>query len=495
MVSPWKPSLLFKLPALLILLPGPTRFKPSLYLECGPLLRYCGIRRELAAKSVRDATIVERQIWKGSIMIVTRDEESDYAIAPTLRLFVQPLEVLAPHPVEVNGDLPPEYVDPIAGHPKVGRKGETVYVRPVEHLEEGTDLSRSETDEGLYEAVRSPPDVALPEGVTELPGSYASRHKRIEVDGEKVSKYKDARGFRLHAERGHTFWRFNVEVELAAKQQRVAYRINRGPSQGFWVPAKGTAMNIMYHSCNGFGLSVDTPDDLSGPDPLWRDVLNTHQTQPFHVMVGGGGQIFNDSVMDDCALFRRWSSMRDDAQRYNAPFVPELQEELERFYLRRYCEWFSQGLFSLATSQIPMVNMWDDHDIMDGYGSYARRVNSSPVFCGLGAVAFKYYMLFQHQSIADETEASEPSWILGVNRGRYIGERSRSLLVDLGADVSLLAVDCRTERTELDVVAEATWEKILDRCYKDVKTGTTKHLLVVLPVPVAYPRLDWLEKT
>ena len=58
-----------------------------------------------------------------------------------------------------------------------------------------------------------------------------------------------------------------------------------------------------------------------------------------------------------------------------------------------------------------------------------------------------------------------------------------------------MAVDCRTERTELDVVAEATWEKIMDRCYKDVKTGTTKHLLVVLPVPIAYPRLDWLEKT
>lgn len=427
-------------------------------------------------------------------MIVTRDEDSDYDIAPTLRLFLQPLEPLPPHPVEVDGELPPQYVDPIAGHPKLGRRGETLYVRPVEHLEEGTDLSRSETDEGLYEAARSPPDVPLPDGVTELPDSYASRHKRIAVDGEKVAKYKDVRSFRLHEERGHTFWRFNVEVELGAAQQRVAYRINRGPALGFWVPAKGTPMNVMYHSGNGFGPGVEQPDDLSGPDPLWRDVLNTHQTQPFHVMVGGGGQIFNDSVADECALFRRWESMRDEA-RYGAPFVPELQEELERFYLRRYCGWFSQGLFSLATSQIPMVNMYDDREVLEGYGSYSAHVNGSPVFRGLGAVAFKYYLLFQHQSVADETEASEPSWILGAQRGPYVGELSRSLLVDLGADVSLLAVDCRTERTELDVVAEATWEKILDRCYKDVKTGVTKHLLVVLPVPVAYPRLDWLEKT
>ena len=30
---------------------------------------------------------------------------------------------------------------------------------------------------------------------------------------------------------------------------------------------------------------------------MWRDVLNNHQTRPFHVMVGGGDQIYNDAVM------------------------------------------------------------------------------------------------------------------------------------------------------------------------------------------------------
>lgn len=463
-------------------------------MECGPLLRYCGIRRELAAKSARDTTIVEREIWRGSIMIVTQDEGSDYDIAPTLRLFLQPLEPLPPPPVEVNGDLSPEYVDPIAGHPKLGRRGETLYVRPVEHLEESIDLSLKETDEGLFEASRSPPDVPLPEGMADLPGSYASRHRRIEVDGEKVSKYKDVRGFRLHEEQGLTFWRFNIEVELSESQQRVAYRINRGPALGFWVPARGTPMNVAFHSSNGFGLDVGA-DGLSGPDPMWRDMLNTHQARPFHAMIGGGGQIFNDAVVKECTLFRRWLGMRSEEQKYGSPLLPELQAELESFYLRRYCSWFSRGMFALAASQIPMVNMWDDREVLDGYGSYPRHLNGSPVFCGLGAVAMKYYMLFQHSSVEDETEASEPSWVTGVEPGPYVGALSRSLIVELGAGMSLLAVDCRTERTELDVVAEATWEKIMDRCYRDVKAGTTKHLLVVLPVPIAYPRLDWLEKT
>jgi phosphodiesterase/alkaline phosphatase D-like protein len=42
-----------------------------------------------------------------------------------------------------------------------------------------------------------------------------------------------------------------------------------------------------------------------------------------------------------------------------------MQEELEQFYLERYAMWFSQGLFGMASSQIPMINVWDDHDIID----------------------------------------------------------------------------------------------------------------------------------
>lgn len=72
---------------------------------------------------------------------------------------------------------------------------------------------------------------------------------------------------------------------------------------------------------------------------------------------------------------------------------------------------------------------------------------STPVFCGLGAVAFKYYMLFQHQSVPDEGAADEPSWLMGSERGPYINEPSRSIFVSLGKHVALLALDCRTERT------------------------------------------------
>ena len=102
-------------------------------------------------------------------------------------------------------------------------------------------------------------------------------------------------------------------------------------------------------------------------------------------------------------------------------------------------------------------------------------------------------MLFQHQSLPDETEETEPSWVTGIKPGPYIREQSRSLFMFLGNKVALLAVDRRTERTRDEVVTEDTWKKLMDRCDAELVKGETEHLLVLLGVPIAYPRLVWLE--
>ena len=85
-------------------------------------------------------------------------------------------------------------------------------------------------------------------------------------------------------------------------------------------------------------------------------------------------------------------------------------------------------------------------DIIDGFGSYPDHFMRTPVFCGVGAVAHKYYMLFQHQSVAGETSSHEPSWLLGAAPGPYIGELSRSVFMCLGKQIAFLGLDCRTER-------------------------------------------------
>jgi hypothetical protein len=44
-----------------------------------------------------------------------------------------------------------------------------------------------------------------------------------------------------------------------------------------------------------------------------------------------------------------------------------------------------------------------------------------------------------------------------------------------------------------EVVSEATYKLVFDRCKREIIEGETKHLIVLLGVPIAYPRLVWLE--
>jgi PhoD related phosphatase len=43
------------------------------------------------------------------------------------------------------------------------------------------------------------------------------------------------------------------------------------------------------------------------------------------------------------------------------------------------------------------------------------------------------------------------------------------------------------------VLTDDTYEIVLDRCRREIEEGETKHLLVLIGVPIAYPRLVWLE--
>jgi hypothetical protein len=140
-----------------------------------------------------------------------------------------------------------------------------------------------------------------------------------------------------------------------------------------------------------------------------------------------------------------------------------------------------------------MVNIFDDHDIIDGFGSYPHSFMDTPVFSGLGAIAFKYYMLFQHQSVIEEGEETEPSWLLGTRPGPYIKELSRSVFMHMGSNIAFLGLDCRTERSQDTVLTDDTCLRIFDRMHDEIVKGETKHLLVLLGNPVAYPRLVWLE--
>lgn len=307
---------------------------------------------------------------------------------------------------------------------------------------------------------------------------------------------------------GFQFWRFDIELDIEEYEQRVRYRVNDeyNPAHQFFIPASQDSMNVVAYSCNGFSLGTDTsPWQLS----LWLDVLRKHATrQRYHVMLGGGDQIYNDALKKECKTLETWVSKKLSRQKRAVKVTPEMEEDLDRFYLRSYLEWFGKGyysgtkpgslqpLFPLAMAQIPTVSIWDDHDIIDGYGSYKHKTNSLSVFVHLGAVAYKYYMLFQHQVSPEEPlHSKDPSWILSKSNGEFIKQKGHSTFMRLGREISLLGLDCRTERQVNQILPQSTYTAVFKRLEREIANAPeTKHLLVMLGVPILYPRLVWIEK-
>lgn len=68
-----------------------------------------------------------------------------------------------------------------------------------------------------------------------------------------------------------------------------------------------------------------------------------------------------------------WVDCGEPQQRMNFELTDEIKACMERYFFHHYCEWFGEGSFAKTIAQIPMVNMLDDHDLIDGFGTVSER--------------------------------------------------------------------------------------------------------------------------
>ncbi|KAI9172128.1 hypothetical protein HJFPF1_01621 [Paramyrothecium foliicola] len=336
---------------------------------------------------------------------------------------------------------------------------------------------------------------------------------------------------RLYSDVRNTFWVFDINVPHETHEVKYEYNVPdlrysteyKPRVNSFFVPAIDESMRIMFHSCNGF--SVGTDEDAWSGAALWNDVLRKHERKPFHVMVGGGDQIYNDGIRVSGPL-REWTAIGNPKKRREFPFPEKLRSECDDYYLKNYIRWYNTEPFSTANGQIPQLNIWDDHDIIDGFGSYVDSFMQCDVFRGIGGTAHKYYMLFQHHlapplstytsddaALETKTQGVSPNqlqdtfvaerkdenqYIVGQKPGPYVAEHSVNIYTRLGARMALLGIDARTERTRHQVNYPETYDLIFDRLRKELRAAANtekpiKHLILLLGIPIAYPRLTWLE--
>jgi hypothetical protein len=298
----------------------------------------------------------------------------------------------------------------------------------------------------------------------------------------KVSGGTSIDGECLYSDPRNTFWAFDLAVDMEEVETKWEYALpemrfssKRKPlaHYNFFVPATTESMRIMFYSCNGFSVGTDE-DAWCGP-VLWNDVVRRHGEVPFHVMLGGGDQIYNDGIRVSGPL-QPWTKISSLKKRRAFPFPEKLRQECDQYYLKNYISWYSTEPFASANGQIPQLNIWDDHDIIDGFGSYVDEFMKCDVFRGIGGTAHKYYMLFQHhlpppQSTYTTDDKStmtvgedgagldpnqlmdtyvapqkrEPGYIIGPSPGPYVAEHSHNMYARLGARIAFLGIDARTE--------------------------------------------------
>ncbi|KAJ7063156.1 hypothetical protein C8F01DRAFT_1131743 [Mycena amicta] len=437
------------------------RMDPLLQFMVGPLLRY---------------DTVEGGVWRGAVMIVTADSGSLYEPHPTLSF-------------EWDPDL---YMSPEHDTPTRTRPSYDLGPHPSDPSASGT-LS---------------PVIQL---TSSNGGGHGPNYRKEHVPGHEIWVYATTGG------RTSTFWRFAIEIPLGPAEMAVTYTINKGQPFLFFVPGINQNMRWAASSCNGFSAGVN-PDDFRGPgfnngyDPLWQNVLAKHAENPFHLQVGGGDQIYCGRITREPEL-QEWLNIKP-AERKTYELTDEISLAIDRFYFSHYCNHFRRGAFARANSTIPMLNMagsssscfrlcFSLSDLIDGFGScneflYGFLHHLFLLGCSIGSRGYFFFLLFQCflnvdvDGVDDRPGKHSNRSIIVGSVGPYIPFPSHSFLAYMGPQTYILMLDCRAERKKDQVCSPAEYDKVFQRLRQ--LPSNVEHLCVQIGIPIAYPRLVFLEK-
>lgn len=139
------------------------------------------------------------------------------------------------------------------------------------------------------------------------------------------------------------FWRFPLEIPMADHGQTIVYTATCFVARmnfAFHLPSYSENMRFMFYSCNGFtDVGPDLAKKLGAPNhPLWQDVLEKHKLIPFHVLLGGGDQLYQDDMIEEDYM-KPWKNETNIPKRLSMSGEPFI-EPMERFYFNNYVKCF-----------------------------------------------------------------------------------------------------------------------------------------------------------
>jgi hypothetical protein len=292
------------------------------------------------------------------------------------------------------------------------------------------------------------------------------------------------------------FWRAEILIAPVAGPQTVTYRVMAGGTAladraglkawTFYVPAAGERARLAYAACNGFS-SQALAAATENPFALWKKLRKEHEAAPFALLLMGGDQLYADSVLSLKGV-KEWTEKSHRKMQAYEPSA-QLVGRLDEFYDELYRQRWAEPNMAAILASVPSVMMWDDHDIIDGWGSHDDVPQGTPMYREIYRAARKYFLLYQLRTAANRSL---------LDRSQ-LAKRSGHLTLGLEfADFRLLVMDHRSERTLTQVMSDEqhrTVKEWLAAVPGAERESPPRPVLALSGIPVVYRSFAALEST
>lgn len=184
---------------------------------------------------------------------------------------------------------------------------------------------------------------------------------------------------------------------------------------------------------------------------------------------------------------QEWVELKGKDNRKNAAWTTRADDEVMHAYFHYYTSCWDLPHLRESLAQIPYLFTLSDHDIFSGFGSYPEHLQFSHFFKNIGRIGTQWYLLFQHHTTLDmcHLQPTGPTDLFTITGTGW------HFIKHLGPAVAVVGVDTRAERNPHQVLAGPTYQGIFPKIA--ALPASTQHALLLLSVPIIYPRLETAE--
>lgn len=269
------------------------------------------------------------------------------------------------------------------------------------------------------------------------------------------------------------FYVYPFYLPLDDEEKVITYSVDDNVYQ-FVLPSSQDDPHIVAASCNGFD-SADQEAADNDPTIMWRRLQQEHNKRHYHLMILCGDQIYGDEAITKAVPeLNGWTPLLATEKRLaivDTIDFASLKQGLLRNYHNQYVKMFTDIDRRNLFATLPSIMTWDDHEIIDGYGSY---LFDDEVMRTLFSTAYELYCAYQLQKIPSTPVTSYQSF------------RTPS--------IKILLMDSRTEKSfygRKQVMSVETWNVFYKDLLESYQDENVKSIYIVVATPFIYHNVSF----